>query len=74
VVLFLFGHSRVDDVLDAGDGDRGFGDVGGEDDLASLGWCGSKGLGLFTGSELGVKRADEDLRESRGQREGRDRA
>lgn len=74
VVLLLFGHSRVDDVLDAGNGDGGFGDIGSEDDLAILWWCGSESLGLLTGSELGVKRADEDLERAGSQhgKEGRE--
>ena len=48
-VAFDTGEAGVDDGADAGDGDGGLGDVGGQDDAAIL--RGTEGAGLFAGRE-----------------------
>ena len=48
-VAFDTGEAGVDDGADAGDGDGGLGDVGGQDDAAVL--RGTEGAGLFAGRE-----------------------
>ena len=50
-------HAAVDDVDDAGDGDRGLGDVGGEDDPLSA-RCGTKDFLLILETEAGVESED----------------
>ena len=51
--------ARVNNVDNVRDSDRGFGDVGGEDDLASVAaWRGEEGLLLLFGRDGGVQCVD----------------
>ena len=51
-------EAAVDDDADAIDGERGFGDGGGEDDLAAAGLGGADGAILLGWGELAVERGD----------------
>lgn len=61
VIFLLLRESRIDHVLDAGNCDRRFGNVGREDDLAKLGRSRDERFRLVGGGEFGVQRADQDL-------------
>src|SRR5436309_9534371 len=52
-------EAAVDDGGDAVDGERGFGDVGGEDDFAARRWL--QGEGLLVGGEGAVEGENEDI-------------
>ena len=51
-------EAAIDDDADAIDGQRGFGDGGGEHDLAAAGLGGADGAVLLGGGELAVERGD----------------
>ena len=61
VVDFEFGEAGVDDVHDAVDGERGFGDVGRHDDFAHAGGGFVEDLGLEVGRHLAVDGEDKEF-------------
>ena len=55
------GEAGIYDVAHAGNGQRGFGDVGGDDDLAP-GGIGAHDLVLLLGGQVAVERQERDPR------------
>lgn len=61
VIPLLFRQPTVDDVLDARNRNGRLGDVGSEDDLASIRFRPFEGFRLLGSGEFGVERGDDDL-------------